>query len=586
MFILRNTPGRSRPAEATEARNLGIERDVPLNRFGSFSSMGQATAVAPAPVRLPAGRAPQLNIAWGSFHQGIGSSLGVLLRKSTVPRNFSIEGFFKYCWIESKVPLRAVIAAALWHIVFFVLPYPRLPSRAHHNPSFDNVELSWSGPINDLPLLEMKAPKPEPSPRAEPEKPPVPEGADAFHPRQYISTDPVHPNHPRQTLINSAAPPAPPKILPNLPNMVEIQDMPGPARPRLEISQEALEKLHPKQRRVAAVTNAPPPDVPVFDDKLGAMATIATPNGPKRPDLELNGGAQPLIASKAQAGNAAPPPDFGATELAGANGNPSTLVALSAAPAPPAPVAPPPGNLAARVSISPEGNKPGVPGGAPKAAPGAVGGAGTSGGATGNGNNAVDVSIRGGNPPANKGMSGLGEGAKISAPTPHTLITRPEPHADEPARTAPPNFAALPPGAKPELIFASKRIYKMQIDMPNLNSATGSWVLSFTELLSNSDEPHLASSDLSGPSPVRKVDPKYPPTLINEHVEGEVVLYAVIRRDGSVDSIQLVRGLDEELDKNAMNALGQWKFRPATRHGEPVELEAIVHIPFHAPDDR
>ena len=548
--------------------------------------MGQATAVAPAPVRLPAGRAPQLNIAWGSFHQGIGSSLGVLLRKSTVPRNFSIEGFFKYCWIESKVPLRAVIAAALWHIVFFVLPYPRLPSRAHHNPSFDNVELSWSGPINDLPLLEMKAPKPEPSPRAEPEKPPVPEGADAFHPRQYISTDPVHPNHPRQTLINSAAPPAPPKILPNLPNMVEIQDMPGPARPRLEISQEALEKLHPKQRRVATVTNAPPPDVPVFDDKLGAMATIATPNGPKRPDLELNGGAQPLIASKAQAGNAAPPPDFGATELAGANGNPSTLVALSAAPAPPAPVAPPPGNLAARVSISPEGNKPGVPGGAPKAAPGAVGGAGTSGGATGNGNNAVDVSIRGGNPPANKGMSGLGEGAKISAPTPHTLITRPEPHADEPARTAPPNFAALPPGAKPELIFASKRIYKMQIDMPNLNSATGSWVLSFTELLSNSDEPHLASTDLSGPSPVRKVDPKYPPTLINEHVEGEVVLYAVIRRDGSVDSIQLVRGLDEELDKNAMNALGQWKFRPATRHGEPVELEAIVHIPFHAPDDR
>ena len=548
--------------------------------------MGQATAVAPAPVRLPAGRAPQLNIAWGSFHQGIGSSLGVLLRKSTVPRNFSIEGFFKYCWIESKVPRRAVIAAALWHIVFFVLPYPRLPSRAHHNPSFDNVELSWSGPINDLPLLEMKAPKPEPSPRAEPEKPPVPEGADAFHPRQYISTDPVHPNHPRQTLINSAAPPAPPKILPNLPNMVEIQDMPGPARPRLEISQEALEKLHPKQRRVAAVTNAPPPDVPVFDDKLGAMATIATPNGPKRPDLELNGGAQPLIASKAQAGNAAPPPDFGATELAGANGNPSTLVALSAAPAPPAPVAPPPGNLAARVSISPEGNKPGVPGGAPKAAPGAVGGAGTSGGATGNGNNAVDVSIRGGNPPANKGMSGLGEGAKISAPTPHTLITRPEPHADEPARTARPNFAALPPGAKPELIFASKRIYKMQIDMPNLNSATGSWVLSFTELLSNSDEPHLASSDLSGPSPVRKVDPKYPPTLINEHVEGEVVLYAVIRRDGSVDSIQLVRGLDEELDKNAMNALGQWKFRPATRHGEPVELEAIVHIPFHAPDDR
>src|SRR5438132_10823364 len=52
-------------------------------------------------------------------------------------------------------------------------------------------------------------------------------------------------------------------------------------------------------------------------------------------------------------------------------------------------------------------------------------------------------------------------------------------------------------------------------------------------------------------SPIRKVDPKYPPTLINEHVEGEVVLYAVIRGDGSVDSIQLVRGIDDELDRKS-----------------------------------
>ncbi len=126
----------------------------------------------------------------------------------------------------------------------------------------------------------------------------------------------------------------------------------------------------------------------------------------------------------------------------------------------------------------------------------------------------------------------------------------------------------------------------MQIDMPNLNSATGSWILNFTELRMNSDSSHVTPSDLSGPTPIRKVDPKYPPTLMNEHVEGEVMLYAVIRRDGSVDSIQVVRGVDEELDKNAMNALSQWKFRPAMRQGEPVELEAIVHIPFHAPDLR
>ena len=561
---------------------------MPLNRFGSFGSSGQATAVARAPVRVTRGRLPQLGIAWGSFHQGIGSSLGVLLRKSPVPKKFTIEGFFKYCWIEGRLPRRALVAAALWHIVFFVMPYPQFPARAHHNPAFDNVELSWSGPINDLPLLDMQAPKPKPkpSPRAEAEKPIPADGADAFHPRQHIFTDPVHPNHPRQTLINSAAPPEPPKILPSLPNIVQIQEVQGPARPRLEISKEELAKLHPKQRRVATVTDAPPQDVPVFEQKPGDLAMIASAKEPPRPKLELNAGAAPRIAQRAQAGDAGAAPEVGATQVAGANGNPSTLIALSATPAPPAPVTPPQGNLAARVSISPDGKQPGAPDGAPKGMPGATGGTrgGTSNGAPISG---IDVSIRGGNAPANKGTSGLAGPAKISAPTPHALITRPEPHSDdEPVRAGPPNFTALPPGAKPEQIFASKKIYKMQIDMPNLNSATGSWILNFTELRMNTDAPRMPSSDLNGPAPIRKVDPKYPPTLINEHVEGEVVLYAVIRRDGSVDSVQLVRGIDEELDANAMKALSQWKFRPATRQGEPVELEAIVHIPFHAPDER
>jgi TonB family protein len=154
---------------------------------------------------------------------------------------------------------------------------------------------------------------------------------------------------------------------------------------------------------------------------------------------------------------------------------------------------------------------------------------------------------------------------------------------DPPQRTGPPNFAALPPGAKPEAIFQAKHVYSINVNMPNLNSATGSWILNFSELHMSGGASHATSGDLAGPVPLRKVDPKYPPTLINEHVEGDVVLYAVIRPDGSVDSIQLVRGIDELLDANAMQALSQWKFQPASRQGEAVALEAIVHIPFHAP---
>jgi TonB family protein len=570
---------------------------VPVSQVGrALDLLGQAAKPA-APLRLRTGHEPKLDLAWGSFHQGIGSSIAAVLSRAKVPKNFLAESFFKDSWIERKIPVRAVVAAALWHFVFVLMPFPKFPAAARHTSPFENTELTWSGPINDLPLLAMQRPKAKPSPRGETDKPLPTAGADAFHPRQRIFTDPAHPNHPRQTLINSAAPPEPPKILPNLPNIVQLQELPGPARPRLQISEETLAKLRPREHRVATVATAPLPDVPTFEQKLGDMAIPISPNAPARPKLELYAGTQPRLGPRAQTGDAGPAPEIGATQPSAANGNPATIIALSATPAPPASAVPPPqGNLAARVSISPEGTRPGVPGGSPNGTTSATGGAGGgpgSNGGTGTGNgsgkNELEVSISGGNPPANNGVSGLGSAPRITTAAPRALITRPEALTkidDPPDRKGPPNFADLPANAQPEQIFASKKIYKMLVNMPNLNSATGSWILNFSELRANSDAPRMVSSDISGPAPLRKVDPKYPPSLISERVEGEVVLYAVIRRDGSVDSIQLVHGIDEQLDANAIEALSQWKFRPAARQGAPVELEAIVHIPFRLRNDR
>jgi TonB family protein len=568
-----------------------------LNRVFQASDL-LGPAIRPlAPARPRAIKPPKLDVAWGSFHQGIGSSLRAIFTRSKVSENFlsAGSGFFKECWIERKIPRRALVAAALWHFVFILMPFPELPGSARRASQFENAEVTWSGPINDFPLVDMKAPKAKPSPRGEPEKPRAPEGADAFHPRQRIFTDPVRPTHPRQTLINSAAPPEPPKILPNLPNIVQFQQLPGPARPRLQISQETLSKLRPRELRKVKFTSTPAPDLPTLDQKLADIAPSMLPNAPARPKLELNAGATPRVTQRTQTSTAEPAPEVSSAQSGVANGSASTFIALSAAPGPPAPVVPPQGNLAARVSISPEGKQPGVPGGTSNGTPGSNGGAGgsptsTGGSAGGNGNgkNGMDVSISGGHPSANGAISGLGS-PKAAAPLARALITRPDPHAqpdDAPVRTGSPNFAALPPSAQPEQIFASKKIYKMLVNMPNLNSATGSWILNFSELRAGSEGSHPASSDVSAPGPLRKVDPKYPPTLINEHVEGEVVLYAVIRSDGSVDSIQLVRGIDDQLDANAMQALSQWKFRPATKQGTPVDLEVIVHIPFHAPPDR
>jgi TonB family protein len=566
----------------------------------SFSQAGNSLNLfsqQAAPLAAPDGASskgiPQLEVPWGSFRQSLGSSIRAVFASS--PQKFLSGGFFRDCWIESTIPQRAVMLAALWHIIFLVAPWPNLPAHARANPALENFQLTWSGPVNDLPPLQISAAIAKPSPRGDAAKPLANEGADAFHPRQRIFTDPAVVTHPRQTLINPAAPAAPPKILPSMPNIVQLQPAAAPPKPKIEISEKSLAQLHPREHRVATAKVTPLPDVPAADGAPAQIALAISPNAPARPKLELNAGAAPRVAQqREQSGDAGAAPELSQSS---SDASSSTFIALSATPGPVAPAAPPQGNLAARVAISPEGKQSGAPGGQPApavATNGGTGGASDSrgGSATGSatGKSSTAVSISGGNPNP-KNISGLGGNPqpKTDAPGLRGLNTRIDPRAriaDAPERTGPPNFAALGPGAKPEQVFASKKIYTLLVNMPNLNSATGSWVLNFSELRSSSSAPHVGSADLTGPSPIKKSDPRYPTELINQHVEGEVVLYAVIRADGSVDSVELVRGLDEQLDNNAMEALTQWKFKPASRQGTPIELEAIVHIPFHAPSDR
>jgi TonB family protein len=563
----------------------------------SLSLLGQQGALA-ARKDSPSTAGPQFEVRWNSFHQSLGSSIHALFTGPTPRKNFVSKNIFRDCSVEGRIPRTAVTAAALWHIVFLLAPWPDLPATPRKNPAFENFQLTWSGPINDFPPLKLSsAPAPAraiPSPRGDAAKPLAREGAEAFHPHQRIFTDPIAPTHPRQTLINTAARIVPPKILPSLPNIVLLQQSAVPSKPRMEITEQMLAQLHPREHRTAAVKAAPLPDVPVTDGPPAEITLAVNSNAPARPKLELNAGTAPRVAQQRSSSNDAGP----APELAHQNSmnpNTSTLIALSATPGPVAPSAPPQGNLVARVSISPEGKQPGVPGGKslPENNNGGLGGAAESHGGSASeniaGTNSTTVSISGGNPtPKNMSALSVNPQPKIDSPTPHRLVSKIDPRAriaDAPERTGPPNFAALPPGAKPEQVFAAKKMYTMLVNMPNLNSATGSWILNFSELRSSSSAPHVTSADLSGPSPVKKSDPRYPPTLINEHVEGEVVLYAVIRADGSVDSVELVRGLDAQLDANAMEALSQWKFRPASRQGTPVDLEAIVHIPFRAPSN-
>jgi TonB family protein len=137
-------------------------------------------------------------------------------------------------------------------------------------------------------------------------------------------------------------------------------------------------------------------------------------------------------------------------------------------------------------------------------------------------------------------------------------------------------------------VFGNRKFYSLTLNMPNLNSAGGSWVIRFAELnhASNTgDRPNNydanSTPDLSQPAATRKVDPAYPLQLMRENVSGTVILYALIRADGTVGNVRILRGVDDRLDRFASQAVAQWQFQPATRNGTPVDVEATFQIPFH-----
>src|SRR6267154_2505100 len=255
---------------------------------------------------------PKLEIAWGSFHQGFWSGVAALFGPRAAKDALAASPF-RDSWVEGRIPKRAVVAAALWHVAILALPISLFTVMPRRNPLLQNVEVTWRGRIDDLPLLNIARERPKEAPALKPKSPesealeaPPQAVLEAFHPRQRIYTDPVHPTHPRQTLINPKAPDVAPKLLASLPNIVQFEQVAGPAKPRLQISEDMLRKSHPKEKRSATSTAAPPVEIANMEQHVADMNLAAAQNGPARPKLELNAGAVPRLAQKKQSGDAGP----------------------------------------------------------------------------------------------------------------------------------------------------------------------------------------------------------------------------------------------------------------------------------------
>jgi TonB family protein len=80
---------------------------------------------------------------------------------------------------------------------------------------------------------------------------------------------------------------------------------------------------------------------------------------------------------------------------------------------------------------------------------------------------------------------------------------------------------------------------------------------------------------------VHAVPPVYPMDLQNNHVTGVVVLHAVVAKDGSVAKVDVVSG-PEQLRQFAVDAVKQWKYKPVTLNGTPVQVLTQINLNFKA----
>ncbi|MGA9507517.1 MAG: TonB family protein, partial [Candidatus Sulfotelmatobacter sp.] len=384
-----------------------------------------------------------------------------------------------------------------------------------------------------------------------------------------------------------------------LPNTVTWSEKPKqPIAPAPVVLASEIARLAPRMERSVV---PPPPDVDNLSQKstLAPQPSVIAPPpaldaASNRRLVELNIGNSTVIAPAPQlsldeqraisggrssavraATVIAPPPSLSAS---GGSRAAESMIALSLHPAVGAPPEPVAGNRRGSFAATPEGHH-GASGAPGSSAGSSVDGNGSSKSSAGNLPTGLYVGKTAS--PSSSVAGNLASSLSANAVNPRLLAGLRRPLISRP--TTPQSEIKLSEAER--AVFGDRKIYSLTLNMPNLNSAGGSWVIHFAALKSesasaNSSGEAPSSSDLSSPVATLKVDPAYPLELMKQNVSGTVILHAVILADGTVGTVRVLRSIDDRLDQFASEAIAKWQFQPAMKNGSPVAVEATFWIPF------
>jgi len=78
---------------------------------------------------------------------------------------------------------------------------------------------------------------------------------------------------------------------------------------------------------------------------------------------------------------------------------------------------------------------------------------------------------------------------------------------------------------------------------------------------------------------LQKIQPIYPPIARQMHIQGEVVLTALIARDGSIEGLKAISG-HPLLIPAALQAVSRWRYKPYIVSGSAAEVETTIRVNF------
>jgi len=78
---------------------------------------------------------------------------------------------------------------------------------------------------------------------------------------------------------------------------------------------------------------------------------------------------------------------------------------------------------------------------------------------------------------------------------------------------------------------------------------------------------------------VNRVQPIYPPLARQTRISGTVRLHAIISKNGTIQSLEVVSG-HPLLQQSALDAVRQWRYQPTLLNGEPVEVDTTIDVIF------